>query len=259
MIEAQRSPSLTPEAYQMAATYQLGMPTTEYGPSRFTTKKTIAMAFWLVITVGLTVLCIIYSQFSLALLMAACAVIVPLIVLGDRFLSRDKRVYVCPGGLLYLHGGKTDAIRWDQVEAVWQRVTRRTTYGIQVAIIHLYTLRRNDGAKFKFDDHLGNVEALGKTIVTETASLLWLRYIAAYRAGQTVTFGSFSLNQQGVSKGNDLLPWQEVREIKANRGFIVIWKAGNPPRRWKTVAASQIPNVNVFLALVDSIVSGGRR
>lgn len=263
MIEAQRSPSLTPEAYQVAATYQLGMPTAEYGPAGFTRRRVGLIVIMLVFTVSFIVFGIIApSNGGLPLLffvIAGCSFAAVLITLGDMFFSRDKRVYVCPGGLLYLHGKKTDAIRWDQVEAVWQRVVRQTRYGIQVAITHLYTLRRNDGAKFKFDDHLANVEALGNTIVQETARLLWPRYIAAYQAGQAVTFGSFRLNQQGVSKGNDQLPWQEVKEIKANRGFIVIWKAGNPPRMWKTVAASQLPNANVFMALVDSIVSGGRR
>lgn len=258
MIEGQQLSSLSPEAYQMAATYQLGMPTAEYGP-RFSTRKIIGIVTLLVLIVGSVILGIISSQLAAFLIIAGCAFALLLIVLGDTLLFLNKRVYVCPGGLLYLHGKKTDAIRWDQVEAVWQRVTRRTSYGIQVAITHLYTLRRNDGATFKFDDHLGNVAALGNTIVSETARLLWPRCIAAYQAGQTVAFGQISLNQQGVSKGKELLPWQEVREINVNRGFIVIWKAGNPARRWKTIAAYLIPNVNVFMALVDSILNSGRR
>ena len=263
MIEGQQLSSLTPEAYQMAATYQLGMPTAAYR-AKFPIKKAIAVAF--LFAVGLGILAAAILDSSSMLLSTVIAVVIsgvlflaiPIWIVVDAVRSRDKRVYVCPGGLLYLHSKKTDAIRWDQVEAVWQRVVRRSTYGFRT-VTHLYTLRRNDGATFKFDDHLNNVESLGNTIVRETVRLLWPRYIAAYQAGQTVAFGQISLNQQGVSKGKDMLPWQQVKEIKANRGFIVIWKAGDRSRRWKTIVASQIPNVNVFMALVDSIVNSGRR
>lgn len=258
MIEGQQLSSLTPEAYQMAATYQLGMPTAEYKPG-FSTSKIIGIVTLLVLIVGSIVIGIISSQLAIFLIIAGSSFALLLGFLVDTFLSRDKRVYVCPGGLLYLHGKKIEAIRWDQVEAVWQRVVRRSSVGIKGAAAHLYTLRRNDGAKFKFDDHLDNVEALGNTIVMETASLLWSRCIAAYQAGQTVAFGRFSLNQQGVIYGKELLPWQQVKEIQTDRGFIVIQKAGNPSHRLQTVAVSQIPNFNVFMALVDSILNSGRR
>ena len=258
MIEEQRPLSLTPEAYQLAATYQLGMPTTEYKPG-FSTSKIIGIVTLLVLIVGSIVLGIISSQLAVFLIIAGSSFALLLFVLGDTFLSRDKRVYVCPGGLLYLHGKITDAIRWDQVEAVWQRVVRRSSFGIKGVEAHLYTLRRNDGATFKFDDHLDNVAALGNTIVSETASLLWSRSIAAYQAGQTVAFGRLSLNQQGVSYGKVLLPWQQVKGIQTKQGFIYIQKEGNPSRSLQTVAASQIPNFNVFMALVDSILNSGRR
>lgn len=258
MIEAHQLPSLTPEAYQVAATYQLGIPTAEYKPS-FSTSKIIGIVTLLVLIVSSIILGIISSQLAAFLIITGSSFALLLFVLGDAFLSRDKRVYVCPSGLLYLHSKKIDAIRWDQVEAVWRRVVRRSSFGVKGAAAHLYTIRRNDGAKFKFDDHLGNVEALGNTIVSETASLLWSRYIAAYQAGQTVTFGRFSLNQQGMSYGKDLLPWQQIKGLTVSRGFIIIQKAGNPSRSLQTVALYVIPNVNVFMALVDSIVNSGQR
>lgn len=255
---AQQPPSLTPEASQVAVTYQLGIPTAEYKP-KFTTRKAVSIAFLFVIVPGSLVLGIISSQLIAFLIIGALAFALVLIILVDTFLSRDKRVYVCPAGLLYQHQGKTEAIRWDQVEAFWQRVVRRSSYGVQTGTSHLYTIRRNDGTTFKFNDQLYNVEALGNTIARETARLLLPRFIAAYQAGQTIAFGPISLNQQGVSNGKELLPWHQVKEIKANRGFLSIQKESNTRLKWKTVQASRIPNVNVFLALVDSIVNNGRR
>lgn len=118
-------------------------------------------------------------------------------IVVDAVRSRDKHVYICPGGLLYQHSGKTEAIRWNQVESFWQHVVRRYSYGIQTGTTHLYTLRRNDGATFKFNDQIYNVETPGNTIARETTRSLLPRCIAAYQAGQTITFGQISLNQQG--------------------------------------------------------------
>jgi len=255
---AQQPTPLTPEAYQVVATYQLGIPTAEYKP-RFTTRKAISIAFLFVLVLGSIVLGIISSQLIAFLIIAVLAFALIVMGLLDTFLSRDKRVYICPAGLLYQHHGKTDAIRWDQVEAFWQRVVRRSSYGIQAGTSHLYTIRRNDGTMFKFNDQLYNVEALGNTIARETTRLLYPRFIAAYQAGQTVTFGPISLNQRGVSNGKELLPWQQVKEITFKRGFLSIQKEGNDRLRWKTVRAYLIPNVNVFMTLVDSIVNSGRR
>ncbi len=49
-------------------------------------------------------------------------------------------------------------IRWDQVEAVWQAVTRRYYNGIYTGTTHLYTVRRWDRTKTVFNDQIKNVE-----------------------------------------------------------------------------------------------------
>jgi hypothetical protein len=255
---AQQPAPLTPEAYSVAITFQLGNPTAEYRP-KFTTRKAISIALLVVLALACAVLGIISSKIGAFMIIVVGAVVLLVMTLGDMFLSRDKLVYVCPAGLLYQHNGKTDAIRWDQVEAFWQRVVRRYSYGIQTGTYHQYTIRRYDGATFKFDDHLYNVGALGDTIARETTRLLWPRFIAAYQAGQTINFGQISLNLQGVSNGKELLPWQQVKEIKVKGGFVSIQKDDNHWLKWRTIQASKIPNVNVFLAMVDYIGKGGRR
>ncbi len=255
---------LTPEARQVMASYNLGMPTVEYR-TKFTVRKSIAVAILFAGGLGFLVVAILGSS-SLLLSAVIAVVILSVMCLAaamwtvvDAVQSRDIHVYVCPGGLLYQHSGKTEAIRWDQVEAFWQKVVRTYRYGIYTGSTHRYTLRRYDGATFKFNDNIHNVEALGNAIAGESARTLWPRSIAAYQAGQTLSFGKISLNQQGVSDGKELLPWYQVKEIKVNRGFLSIKKEGNKRGNWKLIQASTIPNVGVFVALVNYIQSSKRR
>ncbi len=196
---------LTSEAQQVIASSHLGIPTAAYR-AKFTIKKAIAVAF--LFAVGLGILAVAILDSSSVLLSTVIAVVIssvlflaiPLWIVVDAVRSRDIQVYVCPGGLLYLHSGKTEAIRWDQIESFWRKVIKNSSYGIQTGTTHRYTLRRSDGVTFKFNDTIGNVEALGNTIAGETARTLWPRYIAAYQAGQTLPFGKISLNQQGVNQ-----------------------------------------------------------
>jgi hypothetical protein len=261
---AQQPLALAPEAYQIAVTYQLGVPTVEY-KAKFTIRKAISIVFLFVAGLAFLVMAIIASsslRFSAVIalmLIGVLGIASTLWVLVDTFLSRDKRVYVCPAGLLYQHNGNTEAIRWDMVESFWQYVVRRYSYGIKTGSTHLYTIRRNDGVTFKFNDQLYNVEALGNIIAREITRVLWPRYFAAYQAGQSLPFGSISLNQQGVSNGKELLLWPQVKEITVKGGFLSIKKEGNNRSNWKIVQASKIPNVGVFMALVDYIVNSGRR
>ena len=254
---------LTSEAQLVIASSRLGIPTATYR-AKFTIKKVIAVAFLFAVGVGILAAAILDSSSMLLSTMIAVVIssllllAIPLWIVVDALRSRDIQVYVCPGGLLYQHGGKTEAIRWDQVESCWRKVVKTSSYGIQTGATHRYTLRRSDGATFKFNDNIGNVEALGNTIADETARTLLPRYIAAYQAGQTLPFGKISLNQQGVTNGKEWLPWSQVREIQITRGYLSFKKVGGKQGNWMGIPASQIPNVAVFMALVNSIQSGKR-
>jgi len=255
---------LTSEAQQVIASYHLGRPTAAYR-AKFTIKKLIAVAF--LFAVGLGILAVAILDSSSLLLSTLIAVVIasvlllaiPLWIVVDAVRSRDIQVYACPDGLLYLHSGKTEAIRWDQVESFWRKVVKTSSYGIQTGTTHRYTLRRSDGATFKFNDNIDHVEALGNTIAAETARTLWPRYIAAYQAGQTLPFGKISLSQQGVTNGKEWLPWHQVREIQINRGYLSLKKEGDKQGNWRGIPASEIPNIDVFMALVNDIQSGKRR
>ena len=250
---------LTSEAQQVIASYHLGIPTAAYR-AKFAIKKAIAVAFLFAVGLGMLAVAILDSSTVLLSTLIAVVIVsvlflaIPIGVVVDALRSRDIQVYVCPGGLLYLHSGKTEAIRWDQVESFWQKVVRTSSYGIQTGTTHRYTLRRSDRAMFKFNDNIGNVEALGNTIAGETARTLWPRYIAAYQAGQTLAFGKISLNQQGVNNGKEWLAWYQVREIQINRGYLSIKKEGD--KQGRAIPAAEIPNLDVFLALVNGIRSG---
>ena len=158
--------------------------------------------------------------------------------------KRDLRVLVFPEGLSYTRSGKTIAIRWDDVEAVWQAV-RKVQYTFTV---HTCTLRLRDGTRYTFNNALRQADRLIQTIQQQVTPRILARAQEAYDAGQTVPFGKLSVSQAGIYRGSALLPWDQVGSIKVNEGIVTIKKQGSL-FKWTSVPVAEIPSFFAFASL----------
>src|SRR5437660_7393184 len=106
------------------------------------------------------------------------------------------------------------------------------------------------GAKLKFGDGLRDVENLGKAIVQATTQRLTPRAIAAYNSGMPVPFGSYSVSQQGISRGQKVLTWDQYDTYELKEGMVRVKMKGKF-FNWATIPVRTMPNMLVFLSLVD--------
>ena len=241
---------LPAEAYGLG-----GTPVAEYKGRGSIPVVMVGLAvFWGLVGVGLVIGGLLASRSDTSLL---CLVPPGLACVGiavwavtQWLRKRNLRVLVFPDGLAYVRGRKTDVFRWDGVESVWQsfqkaRPTARAVY-------HFYTLRDADGRKAVFKDDLVGIKALGDTIQQEVSARLLPRAVEAFEAGEVIHFGKLGVSKQGLSNGRETVPWEQVEEVKVERGVIVVRKAGQW-LRWANVTVGGTPNVFVFLALVERI------
>jgi hypothetical protein len=189
----------------------------------------------------------------IGLLLLAGALIAPLIFL----LNRSQRVYVFAEGLVQSKGNTSEMVRWDQVESVLQaiiKITYKVVYVIPIARIvrHAYTVRRTDGTRLVFRDSLRGVEALGDRVSRETARYLFPKALAAYRAGEQVAFGDLMVSKQGISRSGKLLPWTQYQKVDVANGVVKIQQQGKR-LSWASVQVRRLPNVVVFLNLMEAI------
>lgn len=252
--------TLPPAVHQLAASHQLGAPAAEYRrwlrPWRIATSVVLTLPGFFFLYIGL-----VFTPESLltplivALAFFGCALIWPLIFL----VNIKHRVYVFAEGLVQAKGSRVDVLRWDQVESFVQNVTRTTNTfsGIPLSrvTIHVYTVRRVDGTKLVFRDSLRHVEGLGNTIARATAQRLLFRAIAAYSSGAPVAFGELTISQQGISKGQTLLPWNQFQNYQISNGTVLIRQQGKR-LNWSSTPVRNVPNLLVFVALMDYIRRG---
>lgn len=249
----------SPEAYQATSAYQLGAPQAEF-KAGFSRQHIWALILGVVLA-GLFGFAMTSSSSSLWMsifVLIGIACIVWAII--DPIVHAGWRVYVCQYGVLFMKGSRPEVFRWEQVQSMWQEVTRHYRNGIYTGTTHKYTVQRTDGLKVVFNDRFKKVEDLGNSLSRAITATMLPNVLAAYNAGQQINFGPLSVSQQGVSNGREVLPWYEIKEFGVNKGIVSVRKEGKW-LNWSTIGVSKIPNFAVFMALTQSILdqTRGRR
>ncbi len=76
----------------------------------------------------------------------------------NALLYYGLHVYTFTEGLVRVKGNTSDVIRWDQIKTIWQKVNKRYLGSFQFGTTHVYTVQRDDGKKFRFNDGLSKVD-----------------------------------------------------------------------------------------------------
>jgi len=235
----------------------LGIPTAEY------TRNIIRQALSLVVSAILTIMGVATILHALsaalsggsdALLFSGLGLVYALpgaLWFISTIRKRGLRVLVFPEGLFLTKGGKTEIIRWDDVEVVRQTI-RKSQYTFTV---HSCTVQLHDGSKYTFNNALRNVDQLISTIQQESTHRILSRVSEAYDAGQTIPFGKLSVSKAGISKGNNTLPWDQVKGVTVNNGVVTIKKQASL-FKWASVTVAETPNFYVFAYVVGSAAPG---
>ncbi|BCL80438.1 hypothetical protein ccbrp13_29030 [Ktedonobacteria bacterium brp13] len=240
-------PQLPPAIYQQAASYQLGAPLQVYKPNAWSV-YVLPVAALLIVLLPLLGL---PSDGPASAILAFLILIIVLIIAIIGFISGfNLKVYTFAEGLVRAKGSKIDVIRWDQVEAVWQKIIKHRRYGIPIYTSYLYTVRRRDGTTFKFTGSLQAIKYLGETIQQEVTRRQLPLAIAAYNSGAPVSFEPFVVDKQGISHNRVPIPWHQIDRVGLNRGWVLVYMMGSMLGRFRT-RVWRVPNLMVFMQLAD--------
>jgi type IV secretory pathway VirB3-like protein len=245
--QAPPAQTLTPEIQQQAVQYQLGPLYAIYKPSFTNPFAIIGIALGAIVA-DIIVFALIYAAGYILYYTVAVPIIA--VILAISALSNSNlRIYHFEQGLIRAKGKQTEVVRWEHVRALFVKITN-SRYGTQ----HLYTIERNDGASIKVTAVKG-IEVLGQNIQQAILYALWPSAVASYQAGNTLNFGPLNVSMQGISKGNNLLPWNQVQEVNVKRGIVSVKSAGKT-LRWSSTFVRKLPNFIIFMRLCDYARTG---
>lgn len=156
---------------------------------------------------------------------------------GFVFTNRRNQRHVC---------------RWDDVTEVHESIIYRNPQHRTSIMGRKCTVYQTDGQRIKLGVAIQNSNNLGLTIQAEVRKRLLPRAIETYKTGGTVAFGpELALSQQGLISGQEMLPWDEVAEIRLGMGVRISQKGKRRP--WKSIMHSKVANYSVLRKLVEAI------
>ncbi|HEY8038232.1 MAG TPA: DUF6585 family protein [Polyangiaceae bacterium] len=148
------------------------------------------------------------------------------------------RVHV--NGLLDLRAGPR-AVPWDEMHsltAVWAE---------DGSGVERHLLRTTGGATLSLGRSIGGVDDLVDELrlrmIEQQAPALRTRIAE----GDVVRFGAFEARTEGLALGARVLPWDELAEIDAEDGQIVVTTRAN--ERWGTARLDEVPNAFLLAEL----------
>lgn len=239
---------MPPAVSQLAESYQLGSFKAMYQPTFPNPLAVIGVVIGFII-MDLILATVIFNSGYIAPILYILPIVM-IVYVPFGIAQSNLRVYTFINGLVRAKGGQVDVVRWDQVEAVWQNIFR-----MYATTNHTYTVRRGDGATFKFSSVLRKIAHLGQTVQQAVTRVLLPRAIAAYNAGNAIPFGTLSVSVQGITHARETLVWNQVQGVEVKRGYVLVKKAGKS-RTWVRLRVSTIPNFFVFMGLVNYARTG---
>lgn len=253
---------LSDEATQLATQYDLGAPTADYKVVLNKEKRTyliMGIIGTILLGAGAGVFLAPTENYDIKVGLLCIAFALFCLVMAIRYATYPLRyktwhVYTCDKGFIFSKGGKAGVFRWEQIESFWEQVTQHKRYGMNIGMTHKYTVRHVDGTEAIFDDKFGNVDKLGETINEEIIRVKLPQAIAAFTDGQVLNFGPISISLQGVSKGKDSLPWDQIKRIYVSGGYFIVDRHKNLIS-WANIEASKIPNVSLLTRLIGHLAT----
>jgi hypothetical protein len=167
------------------------------------------------------------------------------------------------------------SIRWEEITELRKEVTQHNIHSTY-QMHYIYRLRLAGGQSKVFGGMLGErldrpsratrlavtpgattpvtIEQIGRLLDAGVARVQLPVAFHRFEAGQTVSFGPLIVSEKGIATGDKMLPWNEIKEVKARRGMVNVNKVGKR-LPWTSAAVSKIPNYSVFDALVRTILA----
>ena len=190
------------------------------------------------------------SGFWLPLICGVIAAPIGLWALYSAWRNWPLAAALYEGGFAYNDRKGLKQVRWDDIYAVWQSITKHYTNFVYTGTTYHYTIQLRDKSRIVLDNKFPKIENLGKAITVGAANTLFPRYVAALKSGQRVNFATLAMDVTGLYSGNKALKWDEIKAIKINQGIISVKKEGGW-FNWASVTVAQVPNFWIFYDLIS--------
>jgi hypothetical protein len=164
--------------------------------------------------------------------------------------SGGMSVFVCADGIARLQKGRTEVLRWGDVNVV-KRVVDAKSQELVVSTAAQLVLVDRDGRQMVFTETVSDLRGLRQMVEEQTLPFMLPPAVDAFQAGAVIGFGEASVSRDGLQVGRETLPWELFDSAEVSKGRLIVYDASNGKKRFGRVDVSKVPNVHVLLALAE--------
>ncbi len=181
--------------------------------------------------------------------------LVGILLAWSAFSNWKKSAALYRDGFAYVDRKGVKSWNFEQVTGMTAAVTKHYRNGIYTGTTHVYTLWNKAGDRMNINDAIQGVEELASGIRKGIYPHLYQAAANAYNAGKPVQFGAVTISKaNGLQMKKKAYPWNEVKEVKIQKGILKVAKKGGGWFSGTNIAVSTIPNLDVLLSMIDQIV-----
>lgn len=165
--------------------------------------------------------------------------------------NKNKKLLIYENGFIYIDDRKLIA-KYEDVKEILQQVTTTYFNGIPTPTQYKYTIYlKNKINPLYLTNIFSNIQEAGNYIQNKILQQQLPIALEAYSRGETVRFGSLTVNQKGIIVEKQTLTWEQIKNIRVVKGHVLLEKyRGN-----LLLNIAAIPNIYVFLNLIYEIMA----
>ncbi|MEV5748128.1 DUF6585 family protein [Actinoallomurus sp. NPDC052308] len=157
--------------------------------------------------------------------------------------ARGSTVHLFENGVVLSSWRAATPLAWDAVTEVRVSGVRRAATGTVTWRLTL-TGRAGAEAEALIDGSVPGGRELVETVSRAVTERMLPKYLSRVETGGKVRLGPFGVTRQGIAKGGEYVPWENVDRVKIEGGMVHIDRADRPAGL--TAIAAEVPNVVAF-------------
>lgn len=160
-----------------------------------------------------------------------------------------QRLEVFSRGLTYRNSLlQKRAYLWSDLIGITSSATKSTIFGKNLRTIPKGRIYPKNGRPIDLSTRIEGIPKLIKIIKSNLYPLLWPEMKTSFLNGEILQFGRISINKDYISIANKNTPWNNVRKIWVDSGYLIVELHQASSGR---VPISQILNLELLLKVVD--------
>jgi hypothetical protein len=164
--------------------------------------------------------------------------------------SGGMRVFVCADGIVRLQRGRSEVMRWGDVNAV-KRVMNAKNQELVVSTASQLLLVDREGRQMAFNETISGLRELRQMVEEQTLKFMLPPAVEAFQSGAIIGFGDASVSRDGLQVGRESLPWELFESAEVSKGRLIVYDNSNGKKLFGRVDVSKVSNVHVLLALAE--------